>query len=171
EEGMDKNTIIIIMGDNGYFQGERQLAGKWLMYDNSLRVPLIIYDPRNPNHRDINDMALNIDISSTIFDFAGLEIPENWQGQSLAPYVKGENPLASREEFICEHLWQVDIIAPSEGLRTANWKYFRYRNDTAHEELYNLQNDPLEKKNLANRKQYKHKLVEMRGNFEKRIKV
>src|SRR5690606_1259909 len=116
EEGMDKNTIIIIMGDNGYFQGERQLAGKWLMYDNSLRVPLIIYDPRNPNHRDINDMALNIDISSTIFDFAGLEIPENWQGQSLAPYVKGENPLASREEFICEHLWQVDIIAPSEGL-------------------------------------------------------
>ena len=170
EEGLDKNTIIILMGDNGYFLGERQLAGKWLMYDNSLRVPLIIFDPRNPNHRDIDDMALNIDIAATIFDFAGLDIPENWQGQSLAPYVKGENPLASREEFICEHLWQVDIIAPSEGIRTANWKYFRYRNDTAHEELYNLENDPLEKKNLANKKRYKDRLLDMRERFEKQIK-
>ena len=170
EEGLDKNTIIILMGDNGYFLGERQLAGKWLMYDNSLRVPLIIFDPRNPNHRDIDDMALNIDIAATIFDFAGLDIPENWQGQSLAPYVKGENPLATREEFICEHLWQVDIIAPSEGIRTANWKYFRYRNDTAHEELYNLENDPLEKKNLANKKRYKDRLLDMRERFEKQIK-
>ena len=170
EEGLDKNTIIILMGDNGYFLGERQLAGKWLMYDNSLRVPLIIFDPRNPNHRDIDDMAINIDIAATIFDFAGLEIPKIWQGQSLAPYVKGENPLASREEFICEHLWQVDIIAPSEGIRTANWKYFRYRNDTAHEELYNLENDPLEKKNLANKKRYKDRLLDMRERFEKQIK-
>ena len=170
EEGLDKNTIIILMGDNGYFLGERQLAGKWLMYDNSLRVPLIIFDPRNPNHRDIDDMALNIDIAATIFDFAGLEIPEIWQGQSLAPYVKGENPLATREEFICEHLWQVDIIAPSEGIRTEGWKYFRYRNDTAHEELYNLENDPLEKKNLANKKRYKDRLLDMRERFEKQIK-
>src|SRR5690554_8167677 len=98
ERGMDKNTVIIFMADNGYFLGERQLAGKWLMYDNSLRVPLIIYDPRNPHHRDVEDMALNIDIAATILDFAGLEIPKAWQGASLVPYVKGENPLARSEE-------------------------------------------------------------------------
>lgn len=46
EKGIANNTVIIFMGDNGYFLGERQLADKWLMYDNSLRVPLIIYDPR-----------------------------------------------------------------------------------------------------------------------------
>ncbi len=50
EKGMDKNTVIILMGDNGYFLGERQLAGKWLMYDNSVRVPLIVYDPRAKKH-------------------------------------------------------------------------------------------------------------------------
>src|SRR5690606_4078943 len=150
ERGMDKNTIIILTGDNGYFLGERQLAGKWLMYDNSLRVPLIIYDPKNSNPRDVGDMVLNIDIPSTIFDFAGLEVPRTWQGRSLAGYVKGEDPLASREEFVCEHLWQVDIIAPSEGIRTKNWKYFRYINNPEHEELYDLEKDPLEKKNLAN---------------------
>lgn len=45
EKGVDQNTVIILMGDNGYFLGERQLAGKWLMYENSIRVPLIVYDP------------------------------------------------------------------------------------------------------------------------------
>ncbi len=63
--------------DNGYFEGERQLAGKWLMYDNSLRVLLIIYDPHAKSHGDIEDMALNIDVTSTIMDFAGLPVPAN----------------------------------------------------------------------------------------------
>ncbi|CAN5337995.1 sulfatase [soil metagenome] len=165
-QGLDKNTIIILMGDNGYFLGERQLAGKWLMFDNSLRVPLIIFDPRNKNHRDVEDIALNIDIPSTIFEFAGLDIPSTWQGKSLANYVKGENPAEGRKEFLCEHLWDVDIIAPSEGLRTSNWKYFRYRKDKEHEELYNLENDPWEEYNLANVELFKDKLEEMRSNCE-----
>ena len=49
-EGLSDNTIIIFLGDNGLFLGERQLAGKWLMYEQSIRVPLIIYDPRNKHH-------------------------------------------------------------------------------------------------------------------------
>jgi arylsulfatase A-like enzyme len=153
------------MGDNGYFLGERQLAGKWLMYDNSTRVPLIIYDPRHPNHRDIEDFALNIDIPSTIFEFAGLDIPEVWQGKSLASYVTGGDPVADRSEFITEHLWEVDIIPPSEALRTRDWKYFRYRNDMKHEELYHLQKDPLEEHNLAGDRKYRNKLKDMRQRF------
>ncbi|MDD2381933.1 MAG: sulfatase-like hydrolase/transferase, partial [Mariniphaga sp.] len=58
EKGLAENTIIILMGDNGYFLGERQLAGKWLMYENSLRVPLIIFDPRSDIHREVEDLAL-----------------------------------------------------------------------------------------------------------------
>lgn len=166
EKGIDRNTIIIFMGDNGYFLGERQLAGKWLMYENSLRVPLIIYDPRSPNHRDIEDFALNIDIPSTIFDFAGLEIPSVWQGKSLAKYVEGENPGKNREELLFEHLWEVDIIPPSEALRTKNWKYLRYRNDLQHEELYNLELDPWEEHNLVNEEQHKARLEEMRTSFD-----
>jgi arylsulfatase A-like enzyme len=165
-KGLDKNTVIIFMGDNGYFLGERQLAGKWLMYDNSLRVPLIIFDPRTPQPRDVEDMALNIDIAATLLDFAELDIPKAWQGLSLASYAKGENPLQSRQEFICEHLWEVDIIAPSEGIRTKNWKYFRYRNDSAYEELYDLDKDPLEKKNLVGNQRYAAKLLEMRQKFD-----
>jgi len=62
------------MGDNGYFLGERQLAGKWLMYDNSIRVPLIVFDPRIEDHKDIEEMALNIDIPATIIDLAGIDL-------------------------------------------------------------------------------------------------
>jgi len=168
--GLDDNTLIILMGDNGYFLGERQLAGKWLMYDNSIRVPLIIYDPRNPVHRDVEDIALNIDVPSTIFDFAGITVPKQWQGRSLAPYVKGENPARDRAAFVTEHLWEVAIIAPSEGLRTKDWKYFRYRNDLEHEELYDLSHDPQETNNLAQDPSYSQKLLEMRAEFESMAK-
>ncbi|WP_086540829.1 sulfatase family protein [Algoriphagus antarcticus] len=168
EKGIADNTVIIFMGDNGYFYGERQLAGKWLMYDNSLRVPMIIYDPRNPGHRDISDFALNIDIAPTILEFAGVSAPDLWQGESLAGYVKGENPAIARKEFVAEHLWKVKIIPASEGFRTEDWKYFRYQEDLAHEELYYLKKDPLEKKNLAYKKKYQDILSEMRDRFEKK---
>ena len=75
EKGLDENTVIILMGDNGFFLGERQISGKWLMYDNSIRVPLIVFDPRVNKHQDIADMALNIDVPATILDIAGIEIP------------------------------------------------------------------------------------------------
>ncbi|MFC5625607.1 sulfatase family protein [Algoriphagus winogradskyi] len=170
EKGMDKNTVIIFMGDNGYFQGERQLAGKWLMYDNSLRVPMIIYDPRNPGHRVISDFALNIDIAPTVLEFANGILPQEYQGISLADYVIGENPAIERSEFIAEHLWKVKIIAASEGIRTKDWKYFRYQDDLAHEELYDLNKDPLEKKNLAGKKGYENTLIEMREIFNNTVK-
>ena len=76
ELGIADNTVIMLMGDNGYFLGERQFAGKWLMYENSLRVPFVLYDPRTPDHRVIEDMALNIDVAPTILDLAGVDVPD-----------------------------------------------------------------------------------------------
>jgi len=169
EKGLDKNTIIIFLGDNGYFLGERQFADKWLMYDKSLRVPMMIYDPRNPKHRVIEDEVLNIDIAPTIFGFAGLSLPKSWQGVNLSGYTKAASPAKSRVDFLCEHLWKVDIIASSEGFRTKKWKYFRYREDLKHEELYDLSKDPLEKTNLVNEPKFKSVLIEMRQKMEKKI--
>ena len=169
EKGIEDNTIIIVMGDNGYFLGERQFADKWLMYDKSLRVPMMIYDPRNPTHRVIEDEVLNIDIAPTIFGFAGLSQPKSWQGVNLSGYTKAGSPAKSRVDFLCEHLWKVDIIASSEGFRTKKWKYFRYREDLKHEELYDLSKDPLEKTNLVNEPKFKSVLIEMRQKMEKKI--
>ncbi|MRX64815.1 sulfatase-like hydrolase/transferase [Maribacter luteus] len=165
-KGLDKNTVIILMGDNGYFMGERQLAGKWLMYDNSVRVPLIIYDPRINKHQDINDMVLNIDVTSTIADVAGVKAPESWQGKSLLPIVEQETNEINRDTVLIEHLWDFENIPPSEGVRTEEWKYFRYVNDKSIEELYNLKKDPQEIKNLIGKKKYKNISDKLRAKLE-----
>jgi arylsulfatase A-like enzyme len=162
QKGLDKNTVIILMGDNGYFLGERQLAGKWLMYDNSVRVPLIVYDPRVNKHLDISEMALNIDIPATILDLAGVEQPKSWHGKSLIPIISGKEKSLNRDTVLIEHLWEFDNIPPSEGVRTAEWKYMRYINDKSSEELYNLKDDPKEINNLATKPEYKKVLQEFR---------
>lgn len=161
EKGLDKNTVIILMGDNGYFLGERQLAGKWLLYDNSIRVPLIIYDPR-AEHQDVEELVQNVDIPSTIMDLAGLESPKSWQGMSLLPIVEQKRSGLRRDTVLIEHLWEFEHIPPSEGLRTKDWKYFRYVNDKSSEELYSLKKDPREIENLAKNPQFQDVLREFR---------
>ncbi len=166
EKGLDKNTVIILMGDNGYFLGERQLAGKWLMYDNSIRVPLIVHDPRSKTHLDIHEMALNIDVPATILDLAGLEIPDSFQGISLMPLVSQQNNTINRDTILIEHLWEFEHIPPSEGVRTDRWKYMRYMNDKSLEELYDLNADPKEAVNLAKEDQYQPVLIDLQHKLD-----
>ncbi|MFY0688018.1 MAG: family 78 glycoside hydrolase catalytic domain [Cyclobacteriaceae bacterium] len=161
ENGLAENTVIIVMGDNGHFLGERQLAGKWLMYDNSIKVPLIIYDPRIEQHEDIDEMALNIDVPVTMLDLAGIQPPKTWQGKSLMPVVREAKKL-NRDTVLIEHLWEFDHIPPSEGIRTNEWKYLRYVNDMSAEELYHLGKDPEEINNLAGSKKYQNVLETLR---------
>jgi alpha-L-rhamnosidase len=166
ETGLEDNTVIIFMGDNGYFLGERQLAGKWLMYDRSIRVPLMIYDPRIREHRDISDMALNIDVTATILDLAGIDVPPGYHGKSLVPIVKGETETLSRDTVLIEHLWEFDNIPPSEGVRTDEWKYLRYVEDPSIEEMYNLREDPEETNNLATDAGHQEMLDKLRAKLK-----
>lgn len=159
EKDLAENTIILFIGDNGYFLGERKLAGKWLLYENSIRVPMIIYDPSG-GVDSTKQMALNIDFAPTILDFATIEIPEQIQGKSLKEVVKGNTPLG-RKAFLCEHLYDIPYIPKSEGLRTERYKYLRYIGTTI-EELYDLQNDALEVTNLVGDKSYADVLRKMR---------
>ncbi|MEM8765157.1 MAG: sulfatase-like hydrolase/transferase [Bacteroidota bacterium] len=169
ETGQAKNTVIILMGDNGYFLGERQFAGKWLMYDNSVRVPLLVYDPRVKNPRDVEEMVLNIDVTSTIADLAGIEAPKTWQGKSLMPIVNKETNTMGRDTVLIEHIWDFEKIPPSEGVRTAEWKYFRYVNDKTIEELYNLKKDPQETNNLVTKKKHQEVRDKLRTKLDELI--
>ena len=151
KSGQDQNTVIILSSDNGYFLGERGFAGKWLMHDVSIRVPLVFYDPRLPRSRQgrvKEELALNIDLPVTILDLAGHQIPEAAQGRSLLPLLAGKEE-AWREEILCEHLWDHEEIPRSECIRTQSWKYIRYPRHPDFEELYDLHSDPQEIHNLA----------------------
>jgi len=171
ENGLSKNTIIILMGDNGYFLGERQMAGKWLLYEPSLRVPLIVYNPSSGKQNTVEDMVLNVDVPSTILDFAQVDIPKTYQGKSLAGYTKtnGKSP-KKRTEVLFEHLWNFEPIPPSEGVRTEKYKYFRYRDFPEWEELYDLENDPNEENNLVDKAEHKTTLDDLRKRCDALIK-
>ncbi|MEM1328099.1 MAG: sulfatase [Bacteroidota bacterium] len=170
EKGLADNTVIILMGDNGYFLGERRLAGKWLMYDNSIRVPLIIFDPSADRQQTVEDLALNVDMPATILDLANVKQPMTYHGKSLLPIVKGKINRLSREMVLIEHLWEFEHIPPSEGVRTKKWKYFRYINDKSVEELYDLESDPTEINNLAKDVKYKKQLAALRQSCEQLIR-
>lgn len=161
EEGLADNTVIILMGDNGYFLGERGYAGKWLMYEHSIRVPLIIYDPREPEAdrgKSIREMVLNVDVTPTILDLAGLEIPERYQGESLAAFYNG-SPEDWRSSVFCEHrLENNDLLPKTECFRDETWKFIRYEARPELLELYNHKEDFLETNNLAYDDRYADKL-------------
>src|SRR6185295_6751602 len=86
--GIEKNTVIIFSSDNGFFLGELGMAHKWYGFEPSVRVPLIVYDPRNlsgQGGRVENSIALNVDIAPTILDIAGIKAPSVMEGSSLVP--------------------------------------------------------------------------------------
>ena len=167
DRGLDRNTVIIFMSDNGYFLGERGLADKWLMYEPSVRVPLVIQDPRQNRHREVSHQVLNIDVSATILDVAGVRRPKAWHGHSLNGYVQGKEPGFVRDTVLIEHLWVFDQIPASEGIRTSGWKYFRYVDDHRLEYLFDLTKDPEEKVNLAGRPEHQSRLAQFRVAFER----
>ena len=180
--GEAERTIIVYLSDHGLQHGEHGLGGKVLLYEESLRIPLIIYDPRLPadeKGRRVEEMAVTIDVAPTILDLAGVSAPPGIQGRSLVPFMRGEN-VAWREDFFCENLYMGQNYPRMEGVRSRDWKYIRYfdkKLDTPHaqaltasirgeppiyEELYDLKNDPQERENLVGLAEYSETLEQYR---------
>ena len=165
EAGLADNTIIVYSADNGYHMGNRGLAGKWSHFEESLRVPLIIHDPRvkaSQRGQVTDATALNLDLPATFLDWAGIEIPERYQGHSLKPIVNGKKPEDWRKETFHEHFAVRNRIPAFEGLRNENYKYVRYFDHENHEFLHDLKNDPDELRNLADDPDYVGVLEAMR---------
>ena len=154
EVGLERQTVILYLSDNGFFRGERLFGGKWLGHDASIRVPFLILDPsRRP--RTVDQLAVNVDIAPTVLDMAGLPIPDSMQGRSLVPLL--ENAGSSwRDDFFLEHSY-VPANRPEilrfRGVRTTRWKYLGYL-DHDYEELYDLDLDPNELTNFADHPAY-----------------
>lgn len=169
--GLDKNTILVFTSDNGYFMGEHGLEGKWYGHEESIRVPLIIYDPRIQQQRKIvEDMVLNIDIAPTILSWADIEAPGQMQGKSLMPLLSG-NAANWRTEFFYEHPYDAGssaYIPKSVGVVTPSWKYMRYYNGNnpgrfvVYEELFNVSSDPHEKNNKVKETAQHDRIAEFR---------
>ena len=171
EQGLAENTVVIFTGDNGYYLGQRGFAGKWSHYEESLRVPLIIFDPRLPaanRGKVVSQVALNVDLAPTILDLVGVKVPGEYQGHSLAPLVRGEEVEGWRKEFFCEHLFDHPEIPKWEGVRGSRYVYANYfQQEPAHEFLHDLKTDPDQLKNLATDPEQKKTLQRMRRRADK----
>jgi len=165
--GLDKNTIIIFSSDNGYYMGNRGFAGKWSHYDESLRIPLVVYDPRTPLKavkKTMDKVALNIDIPSTILDLAGISQPEIYQGKSLLPILNNDKIETWRSDFLCEHRMEHDKIPKYVGIRGERYVYANYyEQNPPYEYLHDLRKDPKQLKNLVNNSEYQDILQNMRS--------
>ncbi len=151
QAGLSENTIVVYSADNGYHFGNRGLTGKWSHFEESLRVPLIVADPRVPEGdrgRASEALATNLDLPATLLDWAGVPVPESYQGLSLRPIVEGAKPADWRRETYHEHFAVRHRVPAWEGLRTERHKYARYF-DQGYEFLHDLEKDPDERVNLA----------------------
>ncbi len=149
--GLEKTTWVLMAGDNGWFLGEHGLTSKVLPYEESMRIPMIVAGPGVAPRVD-RHLVLNIDLAATIVDLAGRPVPDHWHGRSLAPLVAGEE-VAWRESVYYEAPTPSLGSRPLAAVRTARWKYIQTcepgRGKVAFRELYDLESDPQETKNLA----------------------
>ncbi|MEM7011749.1 MAG: sulfatase-like hydrolase/transferase [Verrucomicrobiota bacterium] len=174
QRGFSDNTVVIYTADNGYYRADRGFAGKWSHFEQSLRVPLIIYDPRLPEDKRgrVEDaMALNIDLPATMLDLAGVSTPDAYQGSSLKPFIDGDSPAEWRDDLFCEHLMGNRSIPMWEGVRGERYKYACYfTQNPAYEFLHDLEEDPDELINLVKDESYASILEEMRTRCAEYVK-
>lgn len=170
KQGVLDNTLVIFTTDNGYFHGEHGLADKWYPHEESIRVPLIIRDPRmaREKHGSTNDaMTLNVDLAATILTAAGIPVPGVMQGRDIAAlYLEDESP-AWRTGYFYEHpaMGKAGFIPASEALVGKDWKYMFWPEQKL-EQLFDLKNDPQEENDLAADPSQAERLAGMRKRFK-----
>lgn len=169
KQGLTENTLVIFTGDNGNFLGEHELADKWYPHEESIRVPLIIRDPRMGGAKEgqaLDDFALNVDLAPTILAAAGIPAPATMQGRDIAPlYLNADKPVW-RTDFFYEHamLKSKNFIPASQALVRKDVKYF-YWPDFGLEQLFDLKQDPFEENDIIADPSHSSQLVELRQRF------
>lgn len=146
ELGLDENTVVIYMGDNGFCWGEHGLIDKRQFYEASVRVPMLIRAPGLfASGQVLERMVQNVDIAPTILACAGLEKPSQMVGSSYIPLLQGKD-IPWRNRIFYEYYWEHEYpqTPTMHGVRTDDYKYIRYHGIWDTNEFYDLRNDPQE---------------------------
>lgn len=174
--GIADETVIVFSSDNGYFNGSHGLGSKVLPYEEGARVPLIVYDPRDPQSgkpRRSSALSGNVDIAATILDLAGVPVPDVYDGRSLVPVVR-DTETNVRETLPIVQCWGP---APTRCLSVLNgrfkyvyWYYGDEKRDLEPtEELYDLASDPYELRNVANDPKHASDLAKARAVYDEYV--
>ena len=164
--GLADNTVVVYTSDNGFFLGEHGLYDKRLMYEPSIRVPLLFRYPSRVRAGMVDraHMVLNIDMAPTLLQLAGIPIPPGLHGRSLALLLSGsETPW--RDAFLYEYYEYPagHCVRKHRGLRTERWKLIHFFEQPEEWELYDLLRDRGETKNLAPQRKFAKTLARMQS--------
>ena len=171
-EGLSENTLIVYTTDNGFFLGEHGLFDKRLMYEPSIRVPMLVRHPASIPAGRVNDQhfLLNVDVAPTFLEVAGAPSGPPMHGRSWLAIARGESAPGWREDFLYQYFEfpAAHCVRRHRGVRTRKWKLIHWDYPEAWE-LYDLEADPEESSNLAGRSAYaaeearlRARLVELR---------
>ena len=149
--GLAENTIVIYTSDQGFYLGDHGWFDKRFMYEESLRMPLLVRYPRQIRASTVNDdIVLNLDFAPTLLDFAGVSKPADMQGRSFRPVLQGRAPADWRKSMYYHYYeypgWHA--VKRHYGVRTKRYKLIHFYYDIDAWELYDLQKDPNELNNL-----------------------
>jgi len=149
-KGLSSNTVVMYTTDNGFFLGDHGMYDKRFMYEESLRIPLLVRWPGVIKPGSVSDaMVLNLDFPETFLDIAGVKVPKEMQGRSLVPLFKGRTPWTWRESFYYRYYHDPGHhnTRAHYGVRTETHKLIYYWKKNQWE-MFDLRNDPMELRNL-----------------------
>ena len=169
ETGLSANTVVVYSSDQGFYLGEHGWYDKRWMYEESFRTPLIVRWPGGTLPGSSSERIVsNLDFAPTFLDLAGMAVPENMQGQSLVPLLRGEPPPDWRSSFYY-HYYEAEgphAVAEHYGVATDRYKLIRYP-DTDEWELFDLQMDPRELSSRAADPAYERVRAELEAELER----
>lgn len=168
KNNLDKNTIVVYSSDQSFFIGEHGWIDKRWMYEQGLLTPFVIRWPAviKPGLRP-TEMIQNIDYAPTFLQAAGVTIPNDIQGESLIPILEGKHPADWRTSIYYHYYHEGAYNLPRhDGVRTDRYKLISFYTD-GNWELFDLEKDPQELKNVYNSPKYKDVVEKMKTELDK----
>ncbi len=176
EKGLAENTLVIYTSDQGFYLGEHGWFDKRFIYNESFLTPLLVRWPGVIGKGTVCDeMVQNLDFAQTILEAAGVNAPEDMQGESLLPLFRGEEEKWDRDA-VYYHYYEypaVHMVKRHYGIVTRDYKLAHFYYDIDEWELYDRKKDPMEMKNVYNDPAYaeivadlKERLAELREYYK-----
>jgi len=156
-QNLTATTAILLSSDHGFFLGEHHLYDKRLMYEPSIRVPMMLRYPGHVKAGSVSEeMVLNLDVAPTLLEIAGLPVPREMQGKSMLPLAERKPDVPWRKEWLYEYYEYpgFENVRPCRGVRTERYKLIHFFIEPQEFELYDLQTDPDEMNNLYGKRGY-----------------
>jgi arylsulfatase A-like enzyme/predicted TIM-barrel fold metal-dependent hydrolase len=167
-----EDTVFVYTSDNGYYLGEHNSGDKRSLYDESLRIPMLVRYPKAfGKGKTVDAMVLNVDLAPTFLDLAGLPVPPSMQGASWKDLAAGKSPPNWRQSFYAEYFKELGDVPTCHAVRTSTHKLVKYPGHPEWTEVFDLVADPYEITNLVADPKLTAKLEEELARLQVTLKI